>query len=311
MILVVDTSRSMQAKDVTPTRLGAAQQAISTFLDHAPKGLRVGLVVFAGEAQVATPPTQDHKLVETSVDQIDQFLVFGGTAIGDALQTAVELGKQVTGPEGSGPGHRSARRRRPTGRWPRRRRRLRRASARTRAPSRSSSSPTARRREACCSRSRAPRSRSAPASRSTRSRSGRPRGSSTARPFGGFAGLAGHGSAHPGASRPGHAPRNREDDGRRVHRGAHGRHARDARTRTSARGWAASPGTSEITWLFVALAAGLLLVAGAFASRRLSATAVARQTIVTWNGTVGCARPADVLHADPEAVRARASRSSP
>ena len=103
VILVVDTSRSMQAKDVAPTRLGAAQQAIRTFLDHAPKGLRVGLVVFAGEAQVATPPTQDHRLVETSVDQIDQYLIYGGTAIGDALETAVELGKQVTGPEGSGP----------------------------------------------------------------------------------------------------------------------------------------------------------------------------------------------------------------
>ena len=97
VILVVDTSRSMQAKDVEPTRLGAAQEAVRTFLDQAPDGLRVGLVVFAGEAQVATPPTRDHELVETAVDEIDSFLVFGGTAIGDALQTAVELGRQVTG----------------------------------------------------------------------------------------------------------------------------------------------------------------------------------------------------------------------
>ena len=97
VILVVDTSRSMQAEDVEPTRLGAAQTAIRTFLANAPKGLRVGLVVFAGDAQVATPPTRDHALVGTAVDQIDQFLVFGGTAIGDALQTAVELGKQITG----------------------------------------------------------------------------------------------------------------------------------------------------------------------------------------------------------------------
>lgn len=97
VILVVDTSRSMQAEDVKPTRLGAAQEAIRTFLDQAPDGLRVGLVVFAGDAQVATPPTRDHELVETAVDEIDQFLVFGGTAIGDALRTAVELGKQSTG----------------------------------------------------------------------------------------------------------------------------------------------------------------------------------------------------------------------
>ena len=96
VILVVDTSRSMQAKDVEPTRLGAAQEALRTFLDKAPDDLRVGVVVFAGEAQVATPPTKDHELVETAITDIDQFLVYGGTAIGDALQTAVLLGRQVT-----------------------------------------------------------------------------------------------------------------------------------------------------------------------------------------------------------------------
>jgi Ca-activated chloride channel family protein len=96
VILVVDTSRSMQAEDVAPTRLGAAQEALRTFLDEAPDDLRVGLIVFAGEAQVATPPTDDHELVEAAITDIDEFLVFGGTAIGDALQTAVLLGRQVT-----------------------------------------------------------------------------------------------------------------------------------------------------------------------------------------------------------------------
>jgi Ca-activated chloride channel family protein len=96
VILVVDTSRSMQAQDVPPSRLGAAQESISTFLDRAPDSLNVGLVVFAGEAQVATPPTKDHDLVRTATEQIDTFLIYGGTAIGDALQTAVELGKTAT-----------------------------------------------------------------------------------------------------------------------------------------------------------------------------------------------------------------------
>ena len=80
-------------------RLGAAQEAIRTFLDEAPNDLRVGLVVFAGEAQVATPPTDDHELVLQAVQDVDQFLVFGGTAIGDALEAAVNLGKQATGDE--------------------------------------------------------------------------------------------------------------------------------------------------------------------------------------------------------------------
>jgi Ca-activated chloride channel homolog len=95
VILVVDTSRSMQAEDVEPTRLAAAQQAIREFLGQVPDRLNVGLVVFAGEAQVATPPTKDRELVETAVDSIDTYVIFGGTAIGDALETAVDLGKKT------------------------------------------------------------------------------------------------------------------------------------------------------------------------------------------------------------------------
>jgi Ca-activated chloride channel family protein len=105
VILVIDTSRSMQSKDVEPTRLGAAQQAVHTFLDRVPKRLRVGLVAFAGEAQVAAPPTTDHDLVGESVDEIGDFLIYGGTAIGDALQAAVELGKRALeqNPDAEGP----------------------------------------------------------------------------------------------------------------------------------------------------------------------------------------------------------------
>lgn len=95
VILVIDTSRSMQAEDVPPTRLAAAQEAVRMFLDQVPDRLRVGLIVFAGEAQVATPPTRDHELVRTAVDEIESFLVYGGTAIGDALESAVELGRRV------------------------------------------------------------------------------------------------------------------------------------------------------------------------------------------------------------------------
>jgi Ca-activated chloride channel homolog len=95
VILVIDSSRSMQATDVQPTRLAAAQEALRLFLDEVPDRLRVGLVVFAGEAQVAAPPTSDHELVRQSVDSVGEFVIYGGTAIGDALQTAVELGKRA------------------------------------------------------------------------------------------------------------------------------------------------------------------------------------------------------------------------
>jgi Ca-activated chloride channel homolog len=94
VILVIDTSRSMQADDVKPTRFAAAQEALRKFVDRAPKGLRIGLIVFAGEAQTAAPPTADHDLVQQSIDEIGRFQVFGGTAIGDALAAAVDLAQQ-------------------------------------------------------------------------------------------------------------------------------------------------------------------------------------------------------------------------
>jgi Ca-activated chloride channel family protein len=94
VILVIDTSRSMQAKDVKPTRLAAAQEAMRRFVDRVPDKVRVGLVVFAGDAQIGAPPTTDHDLVEDSINEIGQFQTYGGTAIGDALAAAVELAQQ-------------------------------------------------------------------------------------------------------------------------------------------------------------------------------------------------------------------------
>jgi Ca-activated chloride channel family protein len=99
IILVLDVSGSMQAIDVKPTRLVAAQNAIQTFLKKVPKRVRVGLVLFAGEAQVATPPTTDHELVSQAVDDAGAFHGFGGTAIGDAIATAVQLGQRTVGTE--------------------------------------------------------------------------------------------------------------------------------------------------------------------------------------------------------------------
>ena len=98
VILVVDVSGSMQATDVRPTRLGAAQHAVEIFLDHAPAQLRIGLVAFSGEVTVATPPTTDHHLVRQAAESIGEFLDFRGTAIGDALAAAVQLAQQAVGP---------------------------------------------------------------------------------------------------------------------------------------------------------------------------------------------------------------------
>jgi Ca-activated chloride channel family protein len=95
VILVVDVSRSMQAKDVKPSRIGAATQAVRVFLKRVPKRLRVGLIAFAGEPAVAAPPTTDRRLVREALDTIQWYPSYGGTAIGDALAAAVKLGQRA------------------------------------------------------------------------------------------------------------------------------------------------------------------------------------------------------------------------
>ena len=95
VILVIDVSRSMQARDVKPNRIGAAQAAVRTFLDRVPKRLQIGLIAFAGEPAVATPPTTDHRLVREALDTIQWYPSYGGTAIGDALAEAVRVGEQA------------------------------------------------------------------------------------------------------------------------------------------------------------------------------------------------------------------------
>ena len=102
VILVIDVSRSMEARDVKPSRIGAAADAVRTFLDRVPDRLQVGLIAFAGDPAVAAPPTTNHDLVRKSLDTIEWFPSFGGTAIGDALAAAVTLGQQaVTGGTGN------------------------------------------------------------------------------------------------------------------------------------------------------------------------------------------------------------------
>jgi Ca-activated chloride channel family protein len=95
VILVVDVSRSMEASDVKPTRLRAAEAAIRTFLGRVPKRLHVGLIAFAGDPEVASPPTTDRGTVRQALNTLQWFPRYGGTAIGDALAAAVQLGRQA------------------------------------------------------------------------------------------------------------------------------------------------------------------------------------------------------------------------
>jgi Ca-activated chloride channel homolog len=82
ILLAIDISRSMRVADVQPTRMVAAQEAAKAFLGEVPKHIEVGLVTFAGSAQVAQRATLDRPSLTSAIDAIQMQL---GTAIGNAI----------------------------------------------------------------------------------------------------------------------------------------------------------------------------------------------------------------------------------
>lgn len=90
IMIAVDTSRSMAATDLAPTRLEVAKKSIRDFLAKAPDSYRIGLISFASTARVVAPPTHDRTLVD---DALDQLRIGQGTALGDAVARAVEVGQ--------------------------------------------------------------------------------------------------------------------------------------------------------------------------------------------------------------------------
>lgn len=86
VVLCVDTSGSMAATDVAPTRADAALAALRAFAQAAPNSTAVGVVSFATGAQVLTPPTRDRDRVNDALQSIPP--PNGATAIGDALAAA-------------------------------------------------------------------------------------------------------------------------------------------------------------------------------------------------------------------------------
>ena len=88
VVLVVDVSGSMQAKDVAPTRLEAAQDVMRQFIEKLPPRFQVGLVAFSEQAEVVAPATDDHDFV---IDSISYLYPQRGTNIGDAIARAVQV----------------------------------------------------------------------------------------------------------------------------------------------------------------------------------------------------------------------------
>jgi Ca-activated chloride channel homolog len=86
VMLADDISDSMQATDVAPSRLRAAQRAAERFLSEVPSAVKVGLVEFAYAPAVLQSPTSDHALTKAALARVPR--TSGGTAVGEAILTA-------------------------------------------------------------------------------------------------------------------------------------------------------------------------------------------------------------------------------
>ncbi|WP_353234449.1 VWA domain-containing protein [Diaphorobacter ruginosibacter] len=82
IVLAIDVSGSMRATDVEPSRLEAAQNAAKSFIAALPRNVRVGIVAFAGTAQIAQLPTVNRDDINLS---IDSFQLQRGTATGNGI----------------------------------------------------------------------------------------------------------------------------------------------------------------------------------------------------------------------------------
>jgi Ca-activated chloride channel family protein len=88
IVIAMDISASMLAKDFDPNRLEASKEVAKSFIGERPND-RVGLVVYEGEAFTQCPLTSDHRVLIDLLGDIKTGMVEGGTAIGSGLATAV------------------------------------------------------------------------------------------------------------------------------------------------------------------------------------------------------------------------------
>ncbi len=96
--LAIDTSLSMEANDVAPTRIKAAQAAAKTFVNNLPTRINVGLVTFNGNASLVVSPTTDREAVDEGIQNAQ---LGERTAIGEAIYTCLDALKQVPTAKGT------------------------------------------------------------------------------------------------------------------------------------------------------------------------------------------------------------------
>lgn len=88
IVMTIDVSGSMLARDFNPDRLEAAKDVADEFISRRPND-RVSLVIFSGEAFTQVPLTTDHTMISNIFEEVKSGMIEDGTAIGDGLATSV------------------------------------------------------------------------------------------------------------------------------------------------------------------------------------------------------------------------------
>ncbi|WP_299048067.1 VWA domain-containing protein [uncultured Polaribacter sp.] len=95
IVMAIDVSASMLARDLKPNRLEALKNVAIDFVDRRPND-RIGIVVYAGESFTQTPITSDKGIVKRTISDLRWGQLEGGTAIGMGLGSAVNRLKEST-----------------------------------------------------------------------------------------------------------------------------------------------------------------------------------------------------------------------
>ncbi|HEX9925000.1 MAG TPA: VWA domain-containing protein [Anaerolineae bacterium] len=87
IILAMDVSRSMCSTDIPPNRLQAAQDAAQSFIQRQESSTQIGIVVFAGFAELIQPPTTDQEVLQ---DAVESLTTARRTAVGNAILESLD-----------------------------------------------------------------------------------------------------------------------------------------------------------------------------------------------------------------------------
>ena len=100
IVLAIDTSLSMEANDVRPTRLEGAKEAAIGFIEDLPDQINVGLISFNGVATIRVTPSQNH---DAAIAAIDSLELGPATAIGEAIFAGLDAIDELADENGEAP----------------------------------------------------------------------------------------------------------------------------------------------------------------------------------------------------------------